>query len=319
MSHSAVARSRTRSGHGKLTRVAKRRARGAQLSAAIIALNEARQLLSLVSSLQFADEIVLIDGGSTDGTSELAGQLGCRVFERSFDNFAAQRNHAIEQCRGDWILSIDADERPTLALRTEIQETIATRGEGRSAFAVPIRSRIFGRRMRFSGTQDDQPVRLFQREAARWAGDVHERLHVVGKVGRLRSHLEHITLPDLHAFLRKMDRYTTLEAQFRDERGFIPRWRERWLAPVVEFGRRLLWKGGLLDGPEGWAFCALSGFSKWVEADKHRRLWQARKENQRLSRSQNQTKEPIPQFQADNRPWLPQTLLPLLMESDAHE
>jgi hypothetical protein len=138
---------------------------------------------------------------------------------------------------------------------------------------VPIRSRIFGRPFRFSGTQDDRPIRLFRRGAAVWEGDVHEVLRVRGPVGVLRTGFEHETLPNLAAFLRKMDRYTTLEARQRVATGREPRWRERWLAPAVEIGRRLIWKRGLLDGPQGWAFCLLSGLSQWVLADKHRRGW----------------------------------------------
>jgi hypothetical protein len=85
--------------------------------------------------------------------------------------------------------------------------------------------------------------------------------------------LEHETLPDLAAFLQKMNRYTTLAAQQSVAAGCPPRWRERWVAPALEVGRRLIWKQGLLDGPQGWAFCLLGGLSQWVLADKHRRAW----------------------------------------------
>jgi hypothetical protein len=129
--------------------------------------------------------------------------------------------------------------------------------------------------VRFSGTQDDQPVRLFRRAGARWTGQVHEILAAPGPTGRLRNWLEHETLPDLSAFLAKMDRYTTLEAQARVIKGLAPRWHEAWIAPPIEVFRRLIWKQGAMDGPEGWAFCLLSGLSKWIVAGKHRRLWRA--------------------------------------------
>lgn len=246
-----------------------------RISAAIIVQNEAPQLPGLIESLRFVDEVVIVDGGSRDETLSLARELGCRTFLHPFETFAAQRNRAIDFTRGAWVLSIDADERPTPALAAELLEIVrhSERGEPQvTAYRLPIRSRIFGRRMRFSGTQDDRPVRFFRRDAARWTGDVHERLAVRGRIAEARGILEHTTLPNLQAFLRKMDRYTTLEAQARLHAGRRPRWRERWLAPWVEFGRRFLWKGGFLDGPHGWAFCALSGLSKWVEADKLRRL-----------------------------------------------
>jgi len=242
-----------------------------RVTAAIIALDEERNLAELLPRLAEFDEIVVVDGGSTDGTAATARSHGCRVVRRPFDSFCRQRNHAIEQARGDWVLSIDADERPAPELMAEIREQI---GLGRHAgFRIPIRSSIFGRPMRFSGTQDDCPVRLFRRQGARWVGSVHEVVRVAGRVGRLRHALEHATIADLHAFLAKMHRYTMLEARARVEAGRRPRPRDRWIAPIREVLRRLIWKQGILDGPQGWAFCLLSGLSEWVLADRHQRLW----------------------------------------------
>jgi glycosyltransferase involved in cell wall biosynthesis len=240
------------------------------VTAAIITLDEERMLPALLASLAWTDEIVLVDGGSRDRTVELARAAGCRVIEHPFDNYARQRNRALELARGDWILSIDADERPTPRLVDEIRATLTQ--PRCDAYRVPIRSRIFGRRMRYSGTQDDRPVRLFRR-GQRWSGDVHEVLEVAGRIGCLRSWLEHETLPDLPAFLTKMQRYTSLEANQRLRSCRPPRRRDLWLAPALEVFRRLVWKRGCFDGPEGWAFCLLSGVSQWVLACKHRRLW----------------------------------------------
>jgi glycosyltransferase involved in cell wall biosynthesis len=242
-----------------------------RLTAAVIALNEEQMLPGLLQSLAWVDEVVLVDGGSRDKTVELASSAGCRVAVHAFDTYSQQRNRALELAQGDWILSIDADERPTPQLVDEIRATIAVpRCE---AYRVPIRSRIFGRRLRYSGTQDDRPIRLFRRGQARWTGDVHEVLEVSGRVSRLRGWLEHETLPDLPAFLGKMQRYTSLEAGERLRRGRPPRRRDLWLAPAAEVFRRLIWKKGCFDGPEGWAFCLLSGVSQWVLARKHHQLW----------------------------------------------
>lgn len=242
------------------------------ITAAIITLNEERMLPDLLASLKWwVDEIVLVDGGSKDRTVELARAAGCRVVEHKFDNYARQRNRAIDLAGGDWVLSIDADERPTPQLVDEIRVTLAI--PGCHAYRVPIRSRIFGRKMRYSGTQDDRPVRLFRRGIARWGGDVHERLSVDGRIGKLQHWLEHETLPDLPAFLKKMHRYTALEAGQRVREGRSPQLRDFWLAPAVEIFRRLVWKKGCFDGPQGWAFCLMSGVSQWVLASKHRQLW----------------------------------------------
>lgn len=241
------------------------------ISAAIIAWNEAANLAELLPRLDWVDEIVVVDGGSQDETASVARSYGCRVLVRRFDTFAAQRNFALEQSRGAWVLSIDADERPTPGLAAEVRRRIAT--DGYAGYRVPIRSTIFGHRVRYGGTQDDLPVRLVRRKLARWDGDVHEVLRVVGRVGRLEGWLEHRTMPDLRSFAGKVDRYTALEAAARVAAGCPPRAAARWVAPLREVFRRLVWKHGILDGPPGWAFCVLSGYSEWVLAERHRRLW----------------------------------------------
>lgn len=244
------------------------------ITAAIIALNEERNLAELLPSLGWADEIVVVDGDSTDNTISVAESFGCRVLNRPFRDFAAQRNAAIDLASGQWVFSIDADERPTAALGSEIRRRV--RESRFSAFRVPIRSTILGRHFRASGTQKDRPIRLFRKDAAQWTGDVHEILRVQGRVGSLNHWLEHRTLDDLHVFFAKIRRYTDLEARARIARGHRPRPGDRWLAPAREVFRRLVWNYGVVDGPAGWTFCLLSGLSEWVLAERHRELWQAR-------------------------------------------
>jgi len=241
-----------------------------KITAAVITLDEERNLAGLLSSLDWADEIVVVDGGSRDATVEIAQSHGCRVVSRPFDTFARQRNRASRMATGDWVLSIDADERPTQRLAEEIRRRTARTAA--AALRVPIRSTIFRRPMRYSGTQDDHPVRLFRRGRARWTGEVHEVLCVNGPLGRLDNWLVHETMPTLADFLAKMHRYTRLEANARALAGRRPHLYDTWVAPPREVFRRLVWKHGLLDGPTGWAFCLLSGLSEWVLAREHRRL-----------------------------------------------
>jgi glycosyltransferase involved in cell wall biosynthesis len=244
-----------------------------KVTVAIVALNEARNLAELLPTLAWADETLVVDGGSRDDSAAIAMQHSTRVFVRQFDNFASQRNFALDHARGEWVLMIDADERPTSRLIRELRQAIET--EKHAAFRVPIRSNIFGRAMRFSGTQDDRPIRLVRRDAARWHGAVHERCVVRGRVGNLQNALQHRTMPNVEAFLDKMHRYTRLEAEARVARQESPCYADAWAAPPREVFRRLIWKLGVLDGPEGWAFCALSGLSEWVLAREHARRWRA--------------------------------------------
>jgi glycosyltransferase involved in cell wall biosynthesis len=241
------------------------------IAAAIITLNEQRRLPALLPRLRWLDEVIVVDGGSTDDTVAIARHFGCRVIVRPFDNFAAQRNRAMRAVRCDWVLSIDSDELPSRAVAREIRAAVLL--DGFAGWRVPIRSTIFGHPFRFSGTQDDCPVRLVRRGAAVWRGSVHESLSVQGPVGKLHAWLMHDTIPDLATFLAKMRRYTSLEAESRVAGGLRPVISDLCLRPGYECLRRLVWKQGLWDGPRGWLFCLLSGWSEGVLAIKHHQLW----------------------------------------------
>lgn len=244
------------------------------VTAALIALNEAANLRGWLAAHAWADERLIVDGGSTDGTLEIARSAGARVLQGRFADFAQQRNRALAASRSDWVLFTDADERPTGRLVADLRRRLA--GCREHSFRVCIRSSIFGRPFRFSGTQDDCRVRLVRRGRARWRGEVHETLHAPGPCGELAGWLEHLTLPDLASMLAKINRYTSLAAEARVAAGQPPRGCATWLAPARELFRRLLWKQGWLDGPEGLAFAVLSALSAWVQERKHRQLWQTR-------------------------------------------
>lgn len=241
------------------------------LSVVIIAQNEAANLAELLPRLGWADEVLVVDGGSRDATAQVARAHGVRYLRRPFDHFAAQRNFAWSEAQGTWILSLDADERPGPGLVAEIARLM--RRADHAGYRLPIRSTIFGRPFRFAGTQDDRPIRLARRAASAWLGQVHEALVVRGSVGRLTAGLDHVTLPDMATFLAKMHRYTRLTAQARVAAGRPPAASDRWWRPVREVFRRLIWKHGWLDGPRGWLFCGLSGLSEWVLAERHARYW----------------------------------------------
>ncbi len=244
------------------------------ITVALITKNEAANLRELLPQLHWADQIVVVDSGSSDDTVDVARSHDCHVVVHPFDTFARQRNRAIDLSRETWVLSLDADERPTARLVSEMRRAV---GKDRCvAYRIPIRSEILGRSVRRGGTQDDRPIRLFRRNSARWRGDVHEVLEVNGRVSELPGWLEHRTLPTYAAFLEKIDRYTALEAAARVREGRRPRVFDSLVAPVREVFRRLIYKLGMLDGPAGWQFALLSGYSEWVLARRHRQLWTAR-------------------------------------------
>ncbi len=246
------------------------------LTALIVARDEAEHLPGCLASVSWADErIVVVDAASRDRTEAIAREVGARVLVRPFDHFAAQRNAGLERARCDWILSIDADERVTPGLRAAIRERLATVEHEPVGYRIPIRSEILGRPFRYSGTQHDRPLRLFRRGAGDWVGEVHETVALVGPVGQLDEPLTHQTLPDMQTFLRKLDRYTSLEATRLHREGRQPRPFDLTLRPLWTFAKLYGLKQGFRDGREGFAFCALSAVSVAVRQWKLRELTRA--------------------------------------------
>jgi glycosyltransferase involved in cell wall biosynthesis len=244
-----------------------------RLSVLIVAKNEAHNLADCLRAASWADErVVVVDEASRDATREIAEKMADVVIVRAFDDFASQRNCALEAASGDWVLSIDADERATPDLAEEVRRVIGQASNRERGYRVPIRSVILGRRFGYSGTQHDLPLRLFRRDSGRWVGLVHETVELEGACGTLENALGHHTLPNVQAFLGKLDHYTTLEARRAiDERRRF-RTSDVTLRPLWTFLKLYLFKQGFRDGVEGFLFCALSGLSVAVRAWKVREL-----------------------------------------------
>ena len=249
-----------------------------RISVLILAKNEAENLPRCIETVAWANEvIVVVDRSSRDETQAIAQRNADLVAIRTFDDFANQRNAALELATGDWVLAIDADERATPELAAEIRRVTADKSHRHNGFRVPIRSVILGRPFRFSGTQNDRPLRLFRRGAGRWVGAVHETVDLRGTAGMLSHYLQHRTIPDMRTFLRKINEYTTLEAMKFEREGRPFKVSDLALRPPWTFAKLYLAKQGFRDGLEGLAFCALSGFSVAVRHWKHREIVLARR------------------------------------------
>ena len=244
------------------------------VSALIVARDEAENLAGCLDSLAWADErVVVVDAASRDSTEAIARRVADKVAVRRFDDFAGQRNASLAMATGDWVFAVDADERATPELAAEIRRAISD--PVHAGHRVPIRSVVLGRPFRFSGTQHDRPLRLFRRDRGRWVGEVHETVDLDGTSGQLAAHLTHRTIPDMETFLRKIDRYTTLEAARFHREGSPFRPIDVTVRPIWTFAKLYLGKQGFRDGLEGLAFCALSGLSVAVRHWKHRELTRA--------------------------------------------
>ena len=161
-----------------------------RLSAIIIALNEAGNIADCLDTLAFCDERIVVDGGSIDATAQIARGKGARVISHPFEGFGAQKGFALSLATGDWVLSVDADERVSAALAQEIVSAVV--GGGADAYELPRRSSFCGRVMNHSGWSPDYVLRLFRRDKAYFSSDlVHERVVSTGSVSRLKQPLMH--------------------------------------------------------------------------------------------------------------------------------
>lgn len=221
------------------------------ISATVIARDEEASIGACLASLDWADEVLVLDSGSTDRTVEICRAAGAQVEVTDWPGFGAQKNRAIDRASGDWVLSIDADERVPPALARAIRAAVADPGTN-VAFRMPRASSYLGRRMRHSGWWPDHVTRLFRRGHARFSDDpVHERLLVEGPVGTLDCALEHESFASVEEVLVKLDRYSTLGAERMLREG-----RHGSLGRAVGHGlwtfvRTYVLRRGFLDGREG--------------------------------------------------------------------
>jgi glycosyltransferase involved in cell wall biosynthesis len=244
-----------------------------RLSVLVVAKDEAHNLADCLAAARWADErVVVVDARSRDTTLEIARREADVVVVRDFDDFASQRNAGLDSASGDWLLSVDADERVTPELAAEIRRVITDPASPYRGYRVPIRSEVLGRRFAFSGTQHDRPLRLFRRDSGRWIGLVHETVDLRGPAGSVSSPLRHRTIPTMEVFLEKINSYTTLEAEglARSRRAY--RTTDLTLRPLWTFFKLYVLKQGFRDGVEGFMFCLFSGVSTAVRAWKHREL-----------------------------------------------
>lgn len=230
--------------------------RRATLSVAIITLNEEANLARTLASVAWADDLVVVDSGSTDRTEAIARSYGARFIREPWRGFAAQKNLAIDLCNSEWVLSLDADERVTPELAASIQQVLAS-SPARTAYSVPRRNYFLGRWIRHGGYYPDAKLRLFPRGAARFKETpVHETAAFDGRVERLSGDLLHDAYPTLSGYLEHMQRYSTLGAEVALGRGRTGRGLFWFLDgvvlnPVVTFFYNYVIRLGILDGREG--------------------------------------------------------------------
>ena len=229
-----------------------------QLSVIIITRNEAANIEACLRSVAFADEVVVLDSGSTDGTPDRARAQGAVVYSSAdWPGFGPQKNRALGYATCPWVLSLDADERVSSELAAQIQAVVAANQN--QAYEIPRLTQFCGRWIRHCGWTPDPVLRLFQRGTARFSDDlVHERVLLAqGAPLRLSQPLLHYSYPTPAHYWRKLEQYSQAWAQQRFARGESTSMLRAGLAGVVAFLRSYVFRLGFLDGAMGFAVCSM--------------------------------------------------------------
>ena len=247
-----------------------------RLTIIIPTFNEERNIREAFACANWADEVMVVDSFSTDGTPEIARELGARVLQHEYVNSATQKNWAIPQASHHWVMVLDADERITPELRDEIREFLNNPGADRG-MRIFRANHFMGKPIRYSGWQDDSVLRVFPRDTGRYVDrEVHADAVVDGPVRIARAKLLHNTFESFTQYMRKFDQYTTWAAGDRAKRTRKVTAVHLAGRPLWRFFKQYVLRGGILDGRPGLIICMLSAFSVFL---KYAKLWE-RQESQ---------------------------------------
>jgi glycosyltransferase involved in cell wall biosynthesis len=229
-----------------------------KLSIIVPIFNEADNLKELLPLLLWADELIVVDSFSTDNSVEIANQFGAKVLQREYINSASQKNWAIPQAAHEWIFLVDADERPSAELISEIKLFLEApeNASDSVAFWIGRDNYFLGKQIRFSGWQNDAVIRLFKKDKCKYADrEVHSEIETDGNIGKLKGRLQHFTYKNMSQFLSKMERYAKWSAADYDAKTGNITWFHLYVKPAFRFFKHYILKQGFRDGKEGMIVC----------------------------------------------------------------
>jgi glycosyltransferase involved in cell wall biosynthesis len=241
------------------------------ISVVVITLNEVDRIPALLNSAAFADEVIVVDSGSTDGTQEVCRAGGARVLTHPWQGFAEQKQYAMQLASFEWILNLDADERISDPLAAELQETIQSAPPEVCGFSMPRLSRYLGTWIRHGGWYPDRKVRLVRKGCGQWKGSgLHEKLEVSGKIQSLSSPILHEVYRNISDQVMTINRFSDVYAEEHSTTG-------AWFTAagvfhaLGKFTECYLWKMGALDGIAG---LVIAMNSAWYVFLKHAKVWE---------------------------------------------
>ncbi|MBI4428354.1 MAG: glycosyltransferase family 2 protein [Ignavibacteriales bacterium] len=243
------------------------------LSVIVIVRNEEKNMNDCLEAVRWADEIIIVDSGSTDRTVEIARRFTRNVFSKQWEGFGSAKNFALSQCTKEWILSVDADERVTPQLKEEIRTVLQRKDGSVSAYAVPIKACFLGRWILHCGWYPAHKIRLFRRQGSRYLPEnkLHEGVQVQGSVEKLANDLLHYTDPNLFHYFEKLNHYTSLGADELEQEKVTFRIPQLLVRPFWTFLRMYFLQAGFRDGIQGFILCVLSSCYVFT---KYAKLWE---------------------------------------------
>lgn len=249
----------------------------AELTSVILTRNEAEHIEACIRSLDWSDRVVVFDSLSDDDTVALAEHAGAEIYQRPFENYAGQRNAALQAITTDWVFFVDADERGTPELGEEIRRVMAERLE--VGWYVPRHNYIFGRLTLGAGWYPDYQFRLLRHGRARYVRPVHEIGEVDGEIGYLQNPLLHLNYRDVDHFRQKQQFYVRTDAQILKDSGVRPRLHNYILQPWRQFWWRFVKLNGYRDGLHGLRLSAYMAYYEWRKYRRLAELWAGNNNN----------------------------------------
>lgn len=242
-----------------------------KITALLIAYNEQEFIREFISSMDFVDELIVVDSYSMDKTVDIIKEFPhVKLYQRKFDNFSSQKNYAIEQASNDWIIFFDADEVITKSLKDEIITTVSKTAD-EIAYWIYRTTIYMGKEIHYSGLQNDKVIRLFRKEFCRYNGKlVHEEIAAKGKVGFLKNKMLHYSYKGLDAIVIKRNKYAQLQAEALYKKGKKPNAFHFLVKPAFRFFKHFVLKRGFLDGFQGFMISYMFGYTVFM---RYVKLW----------------------------------------------
>lgn len=242
-----------------------------KITALLIAYNEEEFIENYILSLNFVDELIIVDSYSTDKTCEIIKEFPhVKLYQRKFDDFSSQKNYAIKQASNNWVIFFDADEVITKSLKEEIIDTVSNESE-EVAYWIYRTTIYMGKEIYYSGLQNDKVIRLFKKEFCRYNGKlVHEEIEAKGKVGFLKNKMKHYSYKGIDTIIFKRNKYAQLQAETLYRKGKKPNIFHFLVKPAFRFFKHFVIKRGFLDGFQGFMISFVYGYTVFM---RYVKLW----------------------------------------------